>query len=90
MRPDDEFPEIDTKTASAARTYDYSRGGTDNYAVDRQAIGAVEVGDFFAGLEIVDPGLVNVYDWSSDGPAEVQTAAGTEFGGVGPKPAGLS
>ena len=46
-----------------------------------------EVADFFAGLEIVDPGLVNVYDWRPDGPAEEQTAAATEFGGVGRKPA---
>jgi hypothetical protein len=33
----DEFPGIDTKTASGARAYDYMLGGTDNYAVDRIA-----------------------------------------------------
>lgn len=33
----DNFPEIDTTTASAARCYDYLLGGTDNYAVDRMA-----------------------------------------------------
>ena len=35
MRPDDEFADIDTKTTSGARVYDYMLGGTDNYAVDR-------------------------------------------------------
>lgn len=31
------FADIDTKTPSAARVYDYMLGGTDNYAVDRMA-----------------------------------------------------
>jgi hypothetical protein len=31
----DDFAEIDTKTASSARVYDYLLGGTDNYPVDR-------------------------------------------------------
>lgn len=34
--------EIDTKTASGARIYDYALGGTDNYAVDRMAIDHIE------------------------------------------------
>ena len=38
----DDFPEVDTRTASAARLYDYALGGTDNYQVDRQALTAVE------------------------------------------------
>jgi hypothetical protein len=41
MRPDDDFPELDTTTASAARMYDYVLGGTDNYSVDRQAVEAL-------------------------------------------------
>jgi SAM-dependent methyltransferase len=36
MQPDD-FPEIDTRTASIARIYDYMLGGTDNYEIDRRA-----------------------------------------------------
>jgi hypothetical protein len=36
MRPDD-FADIDTKTPSGARVYDYMLGGTDNYVVDRIA-----------------------------------------------------
>jgi SAM-dependent methyltransferase len=36
MQPDD-FPEIDTRTASVARVYDYMLGGTDNYEIDRRA-----------------------------------------------------
>ena len=35
MRPHDEFADIDTKTTSGARVYDYMLGGTDNYPVDR-------------------------------------------------------
>jgi hypothetical protein len=41
MQPDD-FPEIDTRTASVARVYDYMLGGTDNYEVDRRAADAAE------------------------------------------------
>jgi hypothetical protein len=41
MRSDDDFPDIDTTTASAARMYDYALGGTDNYPVDRQAVEAL-------------------------------------------------
>jgi len=45
-----------------------------------------EVRTFFDGLEIVDPGLVNVGDWHAD----TQQAHGYqmfEYGGVGRKPA---
>jgi hypothetical protein len=35
MQPDDGFADIDTKSPSGARVYDYMLGGTDNYAVDR-------------------------------------------------------
>jgi S-adenosyl methyltransferase len=41
MSPDD-FSDIDTRTASGARVYDYLLGGTDNYAVDRTAADQVE------------------------------------------------
>lgn len=41
MEPDD-FPEIDTQTASIARVYDYMLGGTDNYEIDRRAADAGE------------------------------------------------
>jgi S-adenosyl methyltransferase len=41
MQPDD-FPEIDTRTASVARVYDFMLGGTDNYEVDRQACEVLE------------------------------------------------
>lgn len=36
MEPDN-FPEIETRTASVARAYDYMLGGTDNYEIDRRA-----------------------------------------------------
>jgi hypothetical protein len=42
MRSDDDFPDLDTTVASAARMYDYALGGTDNYPVDRQAMEALE------------------------------------------------
>lgn len=38
----DDFADIDTKTPSAARGYDYALGGTDNYAVDRTAMDQAE------------------------------------------------
>jgi len=41
MRQSD-FAEIDTKTPSGARVYDYMLGGTDNYAVDRIAADRAE------------------------------------------------
>jgi S-adenosyl methyltransferase len=37
MPQQDGFADIDTKTPSAARVYDYMLGGSDNYAVDRMA-----------------------------------------------------
>lgn len=45
MQQDDSYtlPEIDTKTASAARVYDYMLGGTDHYAVDRMWADQLEV-----------------------------------------------
>ena len=41
MQPDD-FPEIDTRTASVARAYDALLGGTDNYEIDRRAADGME------------------------------------------------
>jgi trans-aconitate methyltransferase len=41
MQPEG-FADIDTKTPSAARIYDYMLGGTDNYAIDRMAADQVE------------------------------------------------
>jgi SAM-dependent methyltransferase len=38
----DDFPEIDTRTASVARAYDYMLGGTDNYEADRRAAEVLE------------------------------------------------
>lgn len=38
----DDFPEIDTRTPSVARVYDFMLGGTDNYEVDRQACEGLE------------------------------------------------
>lgn len=47
----DDFPDIDTKTASGARVYDYMLGGTDNYAVDR--IAADQGEDMLPGTKAV-------------------------------------
>jgi S-adenosyl methyltransferase len=43
MQLDDDFPELDTRTASGARMYDFALGGVDNYLVDRQ--GAAYIAD---------------------------------------------
>lgn len=42
MQPDEHDYTIDTKTPSGARMYDYTLGGTDNYACDRVAAQHVE------------------------------------------------
>ena len=40
--PSDGYVDIDTKTPSGARGYDYILGGTDNYAIDRIMVDQVE------------------------------------------------
>jgi hypothetical protein len=45
-----------------------------------------EVRAFFDGLEVVEPGLVNVNDWHPDGREEEQSSLWIEFGGVARKP----
>lgn len=44
-----------------------------------------EIRRFFDGLEIADPGLVDVNAWRPDGREEEQTTAWIEYGGVGRK-----
>jgi hypothetical protein len=46
-----------------------------------------EVREFFKGLEVVEPGLVNINDWHPDGREEQQSTQWIEFGGVARKPA---
>ena len=46
-----------------------------------------EVRDFFEGLELVEPGLVNITAWRPDGREEDQSQQWIVFGGVGRKPA---
>jgi hypothetical protein len=41
VRPGD-FADIDTRTPSGGRVYDYMLGGTDNYAADRMAADQAE------------------------------------------------
>jgi hypothetical protein len=45
MQLEDDFPDLDTSTATAARMYDHVLGGSDNYLVDRQ--GAAHVADIW-------------------------------------------
>ncbi len=46
-----------------------------------------EVRAFFDGLELVEPGAVNVNEWRPDGREEEQSSLWIEFGGVARKPA---
>ena len=46
-----------------------------------------EVRDFFDGLELVEPGLVNITAWRPDGREEEQSQQWIVFGGVACKPA---
>jgi hypothetical protein len=45
-----------------------------------------EVRAFFDGLDLVDPGLVNVSEWHPDGREEEQTLVQIEYGGLARKP----
>jgi hypothetical protein len=45
-----------------------------------------EVRQFFEGLEVVEPGLVNINDWHPDGREEEQSTQWIEFGGVAHRP----
>ena len=51
------WPQIDTKTASIARIYDYWLGGKDNFAVDREAAEAMirQYPDIVAGVRKTAP-----------------------------------
>lgn len=44
-----------------------------------------EVRAFFAGMDLVEPGLVDVNDWRPDGREEPQSSRWTEYGGVARK-----
>jgi hypothetical protein len=46
-----------------------------------------EVREFFDGLDVIEPGLVNINDWHPDGREEEQSTQWIEFGGVARKPA---
>ncbi|WP_245671190.1 SAM-dependent methyltransferase [Nocardia amamiensis] len=70
---------VDPTTPSIARVYDYALGGTNLFDVKRA---------FFAGLDMVPPGLVQLHDWWPGGPA-LRTPWPDErliLGGVGRKP----
>ena len=46
-----------------------------------------EVRAFFDGLDLVEPGLVDITDWRPDGQDDEQSRRWGYFGGVGRKPA---
>lgn len=58
---------------------DTSRGGQTRSKRDVEA--------FFDGLELVEPGLVNITQWRPDGGEEEQSDRWVMFGGIGRKPA---
>ena len=48
--------------------------------------GQAEILQFFAGLELIDPGLVQVPHWRPDGPEPADAGKVWILGGVGRKP----
>ena len=73
--------EIDSSAPHPARRYNYWLGGKDHFAADREsgdllaaefptARSAAQLGRFFAGLELVAPGIVAVSGWHPDRPAD--------------------
>jgi hypothetical protein len=86
-----ERPGFDTSVAHQARMYDYWLGGKDNFAADRKA--AEESGtptapqaqalEFFTGLGMVDPGVVELRRWR---PSIESTRVTPGWCGLGRKP----
>ncbi|MEU4215426.1 SAM-dependent methyltransferase [Actinoplanes sp. NPDC026623] len=72
----------------AARIWNYWMGGKDNVAADRAAgvpyilRSPDEIGSLFDGLEMEEPGLVQITQWRPDGEAEWLDA----YGAVARKP----
>ncbi|MDL4817462.1 SAM-dependent methyltransferase [Actinomadura opuntiae] len=73
---------IDPNQASVARVYDYLLGGAHSFTADRdiartlEAIEptlrtAEEIGAFFTGFDLLDPGLVHGPLWRPDSPEDV-------------------
>jgi len=52
--------------------------------------GQEEISRFFAGLELIDPGLVQVPHWRPDGPEPADAGKVWILGGVGRKPGASS
>jgi len=44
-----------------------------------------QVTRFFAGLELVDPGMVPIQDWRADSPLDLDSAPTAMWGGAGRK-----
>jgi S-adenosyl methyltransferase len=94
--PGGDISDLDTGVAHPARVYDYWLGGTDNFPADREAAERVlaatqtlrtreQVGRFLAGLDLVDPGLVQVHQWRPDPDDPAPADAVSAHGGVGRK-----
>jgi hypothetical protein len=88
---------LDTSVAHPARVYDYWLGGKDNFAADREAAERVlavaptlrtreQVARFFSGLELVEPGLVQVHQWRPDPGDYAPEGTVSAHGGVARKP----
>jgi hypothetical protein len=44
-----------------------------------------QVSRFFAGLDLADPGVMPIQDWSADSPLDLSSAPTAMWGGVGRK-----
>ena len=82
---------FDTSVPHIARVYDYWLGGKHNFASDRAAAPVTarshaEVCRFFAGLDLLEPGVVQLHRWR---PGTADAGQGRElanYGGVARKP----
>jgi hypothetical protein len=93
-------PEINTNVPQSARVYDYWLGGKDNFPADRALGDAIakeggianvprslaDTEPFFAGLELVEPGLVPLAAWRPDPGADQDPRSVYAYGGVARKP----
>ena len=72
---------LDTSVAHPARVYDNERVATPQTLRTRE-----QVARFFAGLELVDPGLVQVHQWRPDPGDSAPEGTVSAHGAVARKP----
>ena len=77
---------LDTSVAHPARVYDYWRVYNERVATPQTLRTREQVARFFVGLELVDPGLVQVHQWRPDPGDSAPEGTVSAHGAVARKP----